>query len=52
MSAFDVFCSGCEGRTNVFISDGALGAVANCECGRSFYVSNETNKTIDRRVRG
>lgn len=50
MSEFDVFCRSCEGRTTVHISDGALGAVANCECGRAFFVSNETNKTIDRRV--
>lgn len=51
MTAYEVFCSGCEGRTDVHISDGALGAVANCECGWAFFVSNETSKTIDRRIR-
>lgn len=43
MTAYRVFCSSCETSTIVHMSRGALGAVANCECGRSFFASQEAD---------
>lgn len=41
MTAYEVFCRNCEGRTLVHISNGAIGSVANCECGQSFLVTQD-----------
>jgi hypothetical protein len=35
-------CPNCNDWTTVEVSEGALGAVANCECGNSWFVSSET----------
>lgn len=43
MTAYRVHCPDCRSSTTVHLSDGAAGAVANCDgkdCGRSWLVCN------------
>lgn len=50
MKSFPAVCPNCEEWTEVGVSEGALGAVAQCDCGNSFFVSAENGAKADWRV--
>lgn len=49
IETYNAVCPSCNQWTTIGISDSAVGAVANCDCGNAWFVSRETGEKPNKR---